>query len=62
MRGYLRTLLEVDSHRVETGVNGNEALERVQREPVPDVVLLDLLMPVSTAWRPWSGCATSGPT
>jgi two-component system, NtrC family, response regulator AtoC len=45
MLGYLRTLLEVDSHRVETDINGSEALERVQRDPVPDVVLLDLLMP-----------------
>ncbi|MFQ5694506.1 MAG: sigma-54-dependent transcriptional regulator [Terriglobia bacterium] len=42
---YLRTLLEVDSYRVETAGSGSEALERVQRDPLPDLVLLDVLMP-----------------
>lgn len=45
MRRYLRTLLEVDSYRVETAGSGQEALDRVKREPSPDLVLLDLLMP-----------------
>jgi len=42
---YMRTLLEVDSFRVETASSGREALARIEREPVPDLVLLDLLMP-----------------
>jgi two-component system response regulator AtoC len=45
MLGYLRTLLELDSHRVETASSGEEALQRVRRGPEPNVVLLDLLMP-----------------
>lgn len=45
MRRYLRTLLQLDSYQVETAQNGSEALERLQRNPPPDVVLLDLLMP-----------------
>ena len=45
MLGYMRTLLEVDAHRVETASNGSDALQRVRRNPVPSVVLLDLLMP-----------------
>src|SRR5215472_14983325 len=45
MLRYLRTLLEVDSYRVSTASSGAEALACVQREPPPDVVLLDLLMP-----------------
>jgi len=36
---------KVDSHRVETDRNGSAAMERLQRDPVPDVVLLDLVMP-----------------
>ena len=44
MRRYLRTVLELDSYRVSTAANGEEALERVQREQ-PDVVLLDMVMP-----------------
>jgi len=45
MRRYLRTMLEVDSYQVETAGSGSDALERLQHEPAPDVVLLDLLMP-----------------
>jgi len=45
MLGYMRTLLELDSHRVETASSGEDALQRVRRDPQPSVVLLDLLMP-----------------
>jgi len=45
MLRYIRTLLEVDSYRVETATNGEEALQRVQKGLSPDLVLLDLLMP-----------------
>jgi two-component system response regulator AtoC len=45
MLRYLRTLLEVESYRVETAVNGVDALERVQKDLDPDIVLLDFLMP-----------------
>ncbi|HEV8524606.1 MAG TPA: sigma-54 dependent transcriptional regulator [Terriglobales bacterium] len=45
MLGYMRTLLELDSYRVETASSGSEALQRVRRDPQPNVVLLDLLMP-----------------
>jgi DNA-binding NtrC family response regulator len=45
MLRYLRTVLEVDSYRVETASNGDEAIQRVQHSPAPDLVLLDMLMP-----------------
>jgi two-component system, NtrC family, response regulator AtoC len=45
MLRYLRTLLEVDSYHVSTATSGAEALACLQREPAPDLVLLDLLMP-----------------
>jgi DNA-binding NtrC family response regulator len=45
MLRYLQTLLEVDSYHVSTAKSGPEALACVQREPSPDLVLLDLLMP-----------------
>ena len=41
----LRSMLEVDAHDVETAGSGLEALERLQRNPMPELVLLDLLMP-----------------
>ena len=43
MLGYMRTLLELDSHRVETASRGEDALQRVRRDPQPSVVLLDLM-------------------
>jgi len=45
MLRYIRTLLEVDDHHVETASTGEEALDRVQKGLVPNLVLLDLLMP-----------------
>jgi two-component system, NtrC family, response regulator AtoC len=45
MLRYMRTLLEVESFQVETAASGIEALELVQKEPVPDLVLLDVVMP-----------------
>ncbi len=45
MRRYLRTMLEMDSYQVETVDNGSEALARLQHDPSPDLILLDLLMP-----------------
>ncbi len=45
MLRYLRTLLEVESYKVETATCGQEALDRLQQEPVPNLVLMDLLMP-----------------
>ena len=44
MRRYLQTVLELDSYRVTTAADGNEALQKVQRDQ-PDVVLLDMVMP-----------------
>ena len=45
MLRYIRTLLEVDEHKVETASTGEEALDRVNKGLHPDLVLLDLLMP-----------------
>jgi two-component system response regulator AtoC len=45
MLRYLRTLLEVESYRVETASSGTEALARLQKGLQPSLVLLDVLMP-----------------
>src|SRR3954470_8443984 len=45
MLRYIKTLLEVDEHKVETASTGEEALERVTKGLQPDLVLLDVLMP-----------------
>jgi two-component system, NtrC family, response regulator AtoC len=45
MQRYIKTLLEVDEHKVETVSTGEEALDLVQKGLQPNLVLLDLLMP-----------------
>ncbi len=45
MLRYIRTLLEVEDHKVETASTGEEALALVEKGLHPDLVLLDLLMP-----------------
>ncbi len=45
MVNFMRLNLELEGMRVATAANGREALERV-REDMPDVVLLDVMMPV----------------
>jgi len=45
MVNFLRTLLEVESYKVETAASGKAAVERMQKEPPPDLVLLDVAMP-----------------
>lgn len=44
MRRYIRTALELESFNVDTAEHGAQALDFVQQK-VPDLVLLDLLMP-----------------
>ncbi len=46
MQRYLRTLLEVDGYRVDVAGDGSEAVQRLQGGPMPDLVLLDVLMPI----------------
>jgi DNA-binding NtrC family response regulator len=45
MQRYIKTLLEIDDHHVETASTGEQAVELVQNGMEPNLVLLDLLMP-----------------
>ncbi len=45
MLRYIKTLLEVEEHKVATASTGEEAIEIVEKGMTPDLVLLDLLMP-----------------
>ena len=42
----LEAVLEDAGHRVATAANGRQALERLAEAPRPDLVLLDMMMPV----------------
>jgi CheY-like chemotaxis protein len=46
----LAFLLEHESYVVDTAANGEEALRRLDRA-LPDLILLDLWMPVMNGWQ-----------
>jgi PAS domain S-box-containing protein len=45
MRGYVQRLLEDGGYEVEAVENGRAALQVIQRGPVPELVLSDVMMP-----------------
>lgn len=51
IRDSLLVLLHDEGYRVSACSNGLEALERLRVEESPDVILLDLMMPVMDGWQ-----------
>jgi two-component system response regulator MprA len=45
VRDSLRRALELEGYRVELAEDGEQALRRLDLEPLPDAVILDVLMP-----------------
>jgi CheY-like chemotaxis protein len=50
VRGFVAVVLHTEGYRVLTAVHGAEALECIARQR-PDLVLLDLAMPVMDGWQ-----------
>jgi signal transduction histidine kinase len=51
IRLALTDMLEDEGFAVTTATNGREALDALHRGPAPDVILLDLMMPVMDGWE-----------
>jgi CheY-like chemotaxis protein len=51
VRGALDRALGKSGYQVRTAVDGREALELMNSGPVPDLILLDLMMPVMTGFE-----------
>jgi len=47
----LREVLEDEGHEVLVAANGREALTRLRSENRPNLILLDLMMPVMSGWE-----------
>jgi two-component system response regulator MprA len=45
VRESLRRALELEGYEIDLAENGEEALRRIQAQPEPDAVILDVLMP-----------------
>lgn len=50
-REQLTHILRLWGYSVETAADGEEALERVRRDPLPQVLLVDLLLPRMSGWE-----------
>jgi len=50
-REALTAVLEDDGHVVSQAADGREALNLLGRMELPDVALLDMMMPIMTGWR-----------
>lgn len=51
IRFAVSLLLETQGYEVILVSNGQEALEFLDRNPMPDLILLDMLMPVMDGWQ-----------
>jgi CheY-like chemotaxis protein len=51
LRRSLGEALEEAGYAVTASANGYDALVALQQQPRPDVILLDLLMPVMNGWQ-----------
>lgn len=51
IREAMRMLLEWEDYRVDCASNGREALDQLRRGEPPDLILLDLAMPVLDGYQ-----------
>jgi len=51
IRDSLKELLEEEGYRVDTAANGQQALGKLQEQELPQLILLDLMMPVMDGWQ-----------
>jgi CheY-like chemotaxis protein len=51
IRDSIAEILEGEGYRVVQASNGAEALERLRCDRNPDLILLDLMMPVMDGWQ-----------
>jgi CheY-like chemotaxis protein len=47
----LAEVLEVEGYRTAIAANGCEALDQLQKDSHPDLILLDMMMPVMDGWK-----------
>jgi CheY-like chemotaxis protein len=50
-RAALGDILDLEGYNVALSANGAEALDYLHNEPLPDLIILDLQMPVMNGWQ-----------
>lgn len=59
--GYTKTLLEIENYSVETASSGEEAIQRINRGPAPNLIVLDLVMPGMDGLETLENCKKVNP-
>lgn len=54
IRQDLAFLIELRGYEVRTAANGREALDQLRLEPLPSMIVLDLMMPVMDGWETYA--------
>ncbi|HEU4416021.1 MAG TPA: response regulator, partial [Candidatus Angelobacter sp.] len=58
---YTRTLLELENYNVETAGSGEEALQRINHGPAPNLIVLDMVMPGMDGLQTLENCKKMRP-
>lgn len=51
IRDSIKELLEEEGYCIETAANGQQALAQIRGRGAPQLILLDLMMPVMDGWQ-----------
>lgn len=51
VRSMISIMLNIEGYHVDTAENGREALEKLRGGADPDLILVDLMMPVMNGWQ-----------
>lgn len=51
VRQMMRDVLEMEGYEVVTAKEGGEGIEQLKTFPLPEVILLDLMMPGVNGWK-----------
>jgi two-component system chemotaxis response regulator CheY len=51
VRNVMTLLLRAEGYHVATAANGRDALDYLNQSEVPDLILLDVMMPVMDGWQ-----------
>ncbi len=51
IQSVISMVLELDGYKVKLANNGVQALEFLSREKLPDLILLDMRMPIMDGWQ-----------